>query len=430
MAEKASTTEATSKRFIPFRRPDVVRMCLAEGRLDGPDRQVFEDFCRLLSATFHYEFHARLERLKEDYAPFNPDLDTRPIAQPSPAERKTRHRDLVRALNEILDAANFDPITEVDLRQSLVAESLFRIRVEVDFEEFEDVLFFRRGESRQRETVTSWFGLRRREIEFTNYDRVLVYIRFKPATWFADRNRAPETFQPGSTVIKLFQNVPRSDLEMLFPNTKIRMKPVDKLRIGIPAVVSGAMIVSTKLGGTLLLCGALIAFWLGLRSEPVVLDQAALVALGLGLAALAGYLWKQLNKFKDHKIRFMKTLTENLYFKNLDNNAGVFRYLIDAAEDEECKEAILAYFFLLTGGPVDNPQALDRRIESWFRTRWHCELDFDIGDALTKLERLDLLEREGEGYRARSLRQARVGLDRAWDGVFEYAGIQRATADA
>ena len=430
MTETASTTEAVRKRFIPFRRADVVRMCLAEGRLEGPERRVFEDLCGLISATFHHQFHTRLESLKEDYAPFNPDLDTRPIAQPPPAEREIRHRELVRALKEILDEANFEPITEADMRQSLASSSLYRIRVEVNFEEFEDVLLFRRGESLQRQTVKSWFGLRSRQIEFINYDRVLLFIHFKPSAWFADRNRMPETFLPDTTLIKLFRDVPRTDLEMLFPNTEILMRPVDKLLIGIPAVVSGAMLVSTKLGGTLLLCGALVGFWLGLRTEPVVLDQRALLALGLGLATLAGYFWKQLNKFKNRGTRFMKALTEKLYFRNLDNNVGVFRYLIDAAEDEECKEAILAYFFLLTQGPVDSPQALDRRIENWFRTRWHCELDFETGDALAKLERLNLLEPEVQGYRVRSLHQARVALDRAWGGVFGYAGTQPAATDA
>ena len=37
----------------------------------------------------------------------------------------------------------------------------------------------------------------------------------------------------------------------------------------------------------------------------------------------------------------MKALSDNLYFKNLDNNAGVFHHLIDAAEEEEVKEAIV-----------------------------------------------------------------------------------------
>ena len=32
--------------------------------------------------------------------------------------------------------------------------------------------------------------------------------------------------------------------------------------------------------------------------------------------------------------RFLQTLTQNLYFKNLDNNAGVFYRLLDEAEEE------------------------------------------------------------------------------------------------
>ena len=36
----------------------------------------------------------------------------------------------------------------------------------------------------------------------------------------------------------------------------------------------------------------------------------------------------------------MKALSDNLYFKNLDNNAGVFHTLIDAAEEEDIKEAL------------------------------------------------------------------------------------------
>ena len=42
------------------------------------------------------------------------------------------------------------------------------------------------------------------------------------------------------------------------------------------------------------------------------------------------------------------TYGDNLYFRNLVNNTGVFYSLIDAAEEEESKEAFLAYYFLHT----------------------------------------------------------------------------------
>ena len=94
----------------------------------------------------------------------------------------------------------------------------------------------------------------------------------------------------------------------------------------------------------------LLGFWLGVRREPVQLNQGQLVALGAALAAFGGFLVRQFTKFKNRKIQFMKSLSENLYFRNLDNDAGVFHHLLDAAEEEEVKEAVLAYHFLRTAG--------------------------------------------------------------------------------
>ncbi len=71
--------ELQPQRFIPFRKSDVVEMCLTEGRLPDSAGSAFRDFCRLLEALFHFEFHRVLERLKDGYAPFDPDADTRQI---------------------------------------------------------------------------------------------------------------------------------------------------------------------------------------------------------------------------------------------------------------------------------------------------------------------------------------------------------------
>jgi hypothetical protein len=64
---------------------------------------------------------------------------------------------------------------------------------------------------------------------------------------------------------------------------------------------------------------------------------------------------------KNRKIQFMKALSENLDFRNLDNDAGVFHFLLDAAE-EEVTEAVLAYHFLRTAARPLTAAELDRRI--------------------------------------------------------------------
>ena len=408
------------ERFIPYRKADVIEMCVDDASLASDDLSDFRDFCGILEVIFHYEFHQHLETLKNCYAPFNPDADTRELHTYSEQEKNDLHAKLVRELKDILSAANFERITAEDLEQALTEESLFKIRLEVDFNDFKDVIFFRRGESIQQETLVRFYGLSKKSFTFTNYDRVAVFITFKEKAYFEEQKRKNLYFEPGSTIIKLFHNVPKADLEMLFPNSKVRMKPIDKLIIGVPALVSGIVVVVTKLGASLVLIASVIAFWLGFAKEEVQIKQNHLIALGAGLATLGGLIFRQINKFKNRKISFMKALADNLYFKNLDNNAGVFHHLIDAAEEEEFKEAVLAYYFLLTSNQSLTRQQLDEKIENWFATRWNCQLDFEIDDALQKLIRLKLVVRDGDLLRCLPLFEAKQQLDSIWDNYFNY----------
>jgi hypothetical protein len=427
--ESAMAASTRSDRFIPFTKSDVIEMCLKDAQLTQAEANGFRDFCRILGALFHFEFHARLEKLKACFGPFNPDADTRRIFNTSESEKKNLQKQLVAELTAVLDAANFEKVTAQDLQQALAEESLFQIRLEVDFDDFEDVIFFRRGKSIKEETLVKLFGLRKKKFQFTNYERVAIYIKFKEKPYFDSQDRKNLYFEPGSTIIKLFHNVPKADLEMLFPNSKVRMKTIDKIIIGVPAAVSGIIVLVTKLGASLLLVGSVVSFWLGFKDEEVQIKQQHLIALGAGLGTLGGFLFRQINKYKNRKIKFMKALSDNLYFKNLDNNAGVFYHLIDAAEEEEFKEAVLAYYFLLTTKEALTKNELDHRIENWLAERWDCHIDFEIGDAVDKLKRLKLIEVDAGHLRCVPLSKAKQQLDTIWDNFFEYSQIKKVTSD-
>jgi hypothetical protein len=409
-----------SDRFIPFTKADVIEMCIKDAQLTETQLKEFKEFCQILEALFHFEFHARLEKLKTCYRPFNPDADTRHVFKYSEAEKSKLQKQLVSEMTAVLDAANFEKVTAEDLKQALGEESLFQIRLEVDFDDFEDVIFFRRGETVKEEMLVKFFGLRKKKFQFTNYERVAIYIKFREKPYFDSQKRKNLFFEPGSTIIKLFHNVPKADLEMLFPNSKVRMKTIDKIILGVPAAVSGMIVLVTKLGASLLLIGSIILFWLGFKDEEVQIKQQHLIALGAGLGTLGGFLFRQINKYKNRKIKFMKTLSDNLYFKNLDNNAGVFYHLIDAAEEEEFKEAVLAYYFLLTARDPLTKSELDQRIENWLAERWGCYIDFEIGDAIYKLQRLKLIEADTDHLRGVTLSSAKHQLDSIWDNYFTY----------
>ena len=132
-------------------------------------------------------------------------------------------------------------------------------------------------------------------------------------------------------------------------------------------------------------------------------------------------------KFKNRKIQFMKALSENLYFRNLDNDAGVFHHLLDAAEEEEVKEAVLAYHFLRAAGRPLTAAELDWRIEDWFARRWEAAFDFEVDDGVGKLRRLRLVDDDGQGrLTAVTLDEAKRRLDQIWDNLFAYQAPQRA----
>ena len=401
-------------RFIPFRKRDILDMCLHRD-IDDAQALNFRQFYKLLDNVLAFEFHHTLESLKDQYADVDPDADTRRITALRPAVDKEEDSDnnFAEQLHLLLQQANYELISQQDINQALKESSLFKIRLHVDLEDFSEVLLFCRGESIQQETIYRFMRWFPKTIEFINFERVVVYIRLKDDE--STISQDSDGSRPQTALLKLFQNVPKGDLEMLFPNTSIRMRTKDKLMIGVPAVISGGIVLTTKVGASLLLLGSLIAFWLGFSDTPVELNKTTLLALVAGFGALAGYLWKQFSSFKNRKIRFMQSLTQNLYFKNLDNNAGVFHRLISEAQDEECKETLLAYHHLLLSGRALTSTELDNIIEQWFEKYWNCAIDFEIIDALNKLVRLKLVTIEGEKYTAVDLTTAMQTLDDRWD---------------
>ena len=406
-------------RFIPYRKQDVIAMCTDEvSAIETPVS--FQQFCGLLDSLIHFQYHELLEALKNDYAPFDPNIDTRQISHFTREQKAQCQSRFAKNFADVLNAANFEKITEQDLQDAMTEESLFKVRLAVEFDDFEEVVFYRRGEAQLSDTLSTFWGLRKQTIQFTNYDRVAVFITFKDKAHFENKQKRPQGFEPGSTIVKLFQNVPKADLEMLFPNNQVKMRRIDKVIIGGSAIVGGAVVLATKLGASLILVSTLLAFWLGWQKESVEMSQQHFITLGVGFGVFGSFIFKEWSKFKNRKIKFMKALSDNLYFKNLDNNAGVFHTLIDAAEEEDFKEAIIAYTFLLKSPQGLTAQQLDTQVEQWFSTQHQCELDFEISDALAKLERLQLATKNDDIYRAIPLTHAKQQLDKQWDNIFNY----------
>ncbi|MFK5926178.1 MAG: TMEM143 family protein [Desulfuromusa sp.] len=421
------------ERFIPVDKAELVN-CLADIPDVAPeDQENYFLFSKLLDSYFHFEFHTKTEQLKHHYRPLNPDSSTVTTQSFSPEECKAHENQLVDAFEETLNQANYQQISEQDLAYAVNRESLLKINLFVDFDDFENQLVYGRGS--QTHQIKRKKGLFKEEtLDITVYNRVAMIIKYQDAAYFENQNRKKLNFNPGTMIVKLFKNIPKGDLEMLFPNAQVRMKLKDKLLMGGIAVGGGAMVALKASAGLIAMASIL---WLMTRSiitsggEVPPLGPVEISGMVGGMAALAAiglFLFKQWNGYKNRKIRFMKTLGDNLYFKNLDNNAGVFYHIIADAEEEEFKEALLGYIFLLQTKTGLTASALDAAIEDWFQNTYDAPINFEIEDALAKLKRLGLCITTGNDssgkplWHALPLVEACGQLDRLWDNFFQIHG--------
>jgi hypothetical protein len=268
--------------------------------------------------------------------------------------------------------------------------------------------------------VSEWFGWRKRRFEADIYDDVVLMVTTKNDDEPEDgKKKRKSKVRPGAMLLKYFHNIPNADLNALFPDVRVVMRLRDQLIIGVPALLGGVPIL-LKLASTLTVLFVVAGFYLGLTNAAQDDELGAALAAVSGLVALGGFIVTQWVKFQRQTLMYQKLLSDNIYYRNINNNAGIFDYLIGAAEEQDCKEAFLAYYFLLTADDGPTQDVLDRRIEDWLGKTVRIDTDFDCSDAVAKLDRLGLLRRDGERLTVLPLDRALARLDRAWDDAFRY----------
>jgi hypothetical protein len=379
-----------------------------DARPDGP---ALAEVGMRIQDVLHLECRARLRELKRLWASYDPNPEGVPRPPTAGREGLTK---CWQALDELLTRANYVKISTDELDRSLDRQSLFPLALHTRLDDFAQLQLWRRGLTTRTETVSTWFGLRRRAVRVESYERVVLAVRFQDADHFAgSKRRLP--FTPGEATIKLFQDVPTDDLEMLFPNTTVKMRLRDHLTMWLPTLFGGIGVLTKSLG-PLMVVGGLLWLRMSEGGGMRALEPSEWAALGLaGSAAVAIVLFsiRQLSRFKARKIEFLQLLTRNLYFRNLDNNAGVFHRVLDSAEEEETAEAALGYALLRWHGPTDIA-GLDGSVEAWLAERFGVKVDLEADDALAKLERLGLAVQEDGRWRALAPAEALAILDRRW----------------
>ena len=108
---------ARRDQFIPVRKEDLFSALIKQGDLADPvEREHFWRFARTLRAIRHYEYSETLDRLRDDYYYFNPEVADHTAADRAKSDRA--YDDLIRSLDKVLKDANFEELSREEVTEA------------------------------------------------------------------------------------------------------------------------------------------------------------------------------------------------------------------------------------------------------------------------------------------------------------------------
>lgn len=425
-------TVHSKMHFIPVLRADLIAAALDQG-LANDQVHDFKTLATFLGAYFHHDFYDELTELKDTYAWFSP-------TGPHPVRREARDADaafakLMATFESVMARANFMELSRAEVAALDGDHPQFDVKTRTPLESYEAIRIFYRGTRTQTVKQATALGFRSKEMPLDMLDDVIVFVRFKQPTdkprrrFLRGNSKLPGGAQPGSVMVKSFRNIARLELPMLLPDVQIVMSRKDAVLLGGPAVLGGipiALNLLPALSVILIVLGAYLGFS-GQVSQDQLMKAVGALSVVIGAGA---FMWRQFSNYSYRKLKYQRKVADNIYFKNVNNDAGVFETLINAAEDQEVKEVILAYHSLLTAGPAAHAGELDRRIETWLKATFQIEADFEVGDALAKLEGLGFLTQKDGKIAAVPLTDALARLDTLWDRLYDFTRAPHVNAAA
>ena len=400
------------ERFLPFRLATLLERVLKDPRLTPRERDHLQFLSEMIAVRFHFEFHHKAERLNRLYDPFDPDCDTLPTDALPEATLQQQRAELCEAFRKLLLEGNYFELPRQQIVDYVELQNYGGLKVEVNLDDYRDLAVFYRGVERGERCLRSWRRAWRKQArECTVFRRAALLVR---------------TIKQDDRIhLKLFKDIVAEDLEMILPRVRVRMHWVDGLKIG--SSVAGS--VAT-------------AAWKAFTT--------ALLSPWLFLIMLCTFLFAMIRAFFAYitsRTRYMQALSANLYFQNIANNASALSCLVDAAETEETKELLLAYFILYAERDQNHTkESLGLRVNQWVRDEFGAEIEFEVENVAGKLIGMGLaVERmlpndspgqcdapSGDGaappcrrvLKVYDLPSALRRLDHSWDGFYSYNADQ------
>ena len=377
------------EHFLPFRPNQLIeRLALRSNCREEFEklRPAIDDFKKKIQLQYqqHHEY------LIDLYSQFDPDRDLCDRALEVATEGsgtlvsvdESVCRSLFAEIADSLNRANYRRLSPREIQAAIGAASHWGVRLQIRFSSFRRLEVYGRGDIVIKRMKRDWRSLfRMREVDVPIYQRLVVVFRPKEIQSLSD------PLDPMRVHLRMFKNIPKADIDMMLPGSKIRLSWLDTGKIGIPTLW-GIFIMSSKLAKSL---------WIIALIGTLKVLSSFLFAIAIVLATVF-YGVKSILSYTSTKRRYQLNITRSLYYQSLDNNLGALLRLEEESEQQEICEAILAYYVLSQAeGPLTTKE-IDQRAESILETLTGFPIDFDVDDAIRDLGSLGVFRMKAHGW--------------------------------
>ncbi|XP_022149396.1 uncharacterized protein LOC111017815 isoform X2 [Momordica charantia] len=144
-----------------------------------------------------------------------------------------------------------------------------------------------------------------------------------------DRRDGGDKTKVPSLQLKIYEKIPIPDLPVIFPDKKLSFRIIDALRLDAATILG------------------LLAFFINYKFENLLSSPSAVFLDVVAFSALVIYITRVVLGYKQTWDRYQLLVNRTLYEKTLASGFGSVHFLLDASEQQQYKEAILAYVILL-----------------------------------------------------------------------------------
>ncbi|CAN6466140.1 unnamed protein product [Victoria cruziana] len=218
-----------------------------------------------------------------------------------------------------------------------------------------------------------------------------------------DQENVSDYYQLPSLRMKIYEKIPVPDLPVIFPHKKLSFRILDTVRLDVASILG------------------LLAYFVNYKFEDIRLSPSSFLLDVIAVTALLIYVTRVALGYKQTRDRYQLLVNKTLYEKTLASGFGTVYFLLDASEQQQLKEAILAYAHLLRleKNQVSCRKTVADMCERFMYDRFKEKVKMPIDSAMNTLLRLGLVTEVAgeEKIQVLPCLEAHERLKKRWDGL-------------